>query len=150
MHRAASLVLPDWQITILATCAICVAAVFGVLLRRARKAQACSVGRFVAWELESMADGAPHASQEIRHYVTTKSGLTEEQIKELLPKDVRADWTQAFLDGVNNIIQWGLADELEPGVYQLTDLGLLTTRHHPRTVSRYTPRLLHFYDGAVR
>lgn len=89
--------------------------------------------KFLAWEVELLAEQRWQSLAEIRSWMITRSGLTEEQIETLLPEEERARWNEAFEQSIGTLKD--LVREYD-GYYYLSKVGLTIAAKRRAFLSR--------------
>ncbi len=91
---------------------------------------------FVAWVLLLLIDELPHSLGEIHNSLAAKCDFTEEQIKILLPSEVRKRWNARISQSLDKLHELGLAYEMGPGFYKITSMGSVVAATEPTVIDR--------------
>ena len=92
--------------------------------------------KFLARELQLLADHTSHSIEEMRSFLITQSGMTEEQLERLLPEKQKRRWEEAFQRSVATMRDSQLVMQIGRNSYELIGLGSWIAEKEKPSVSR--------------
>ena len=135
-----ALVLPSTPGPVAAWVAVLAVVIMGATVARLLWQRFVSVRhlsrKFVAWELQFLADQSPHSFEEIRRFLITQSGMTEEHVERFLSESQKRRWDSAFQRSLATIEELQLTRPAGQNFCELIGLGYWVAEKRKAPMSR--------------